>query len=66
MNRGIEFDRIIGEVAALEDLIAHCDDDIGKFERADRTDRQNAAMWDALEKLKGEFTTRRAFLLANL
>lgn len=66
MNRGIEFDRIIGEAAALENVINHCNDDIGEFRRADRTERQNHAMWDALDKLQSELTARRATLLAKL
>lgn len=66
MNRGIEFDRIIGEAAALEDLISTCNDDIGSYRRDDRTERQNQAMWDALDKLKTELTARRATLLAKL
>lgn len=66
MNRGIAFDRIIGEAAALENLIAHCESDIGRYRRDDRTERQNHEMWEALDKLKTELTARRATLLAKL
>lgn len=65
MRRGIQFDRIIGEAAALETLIATCESDRGNY-RTDRTERQNHAMWEALDKLKTELTARRATLLAKL
>lgn len=66
MSNGLKTDLIIGEVAALENLIAHCESDIGEFRRNDLTDRQNAAMWDVLERLKSDVIKRRAALLAKL
>lgn len=66
MRASLKQDLILGEIAALEDLISTCESDIGNYRRDDRTDRQNAAMWDSLEKLKTEFTARRATLLAKL
>ena len=47
-------DDTIGRIAALEDLIALCESDIGKFHRGDLTLRQNESMWLELERrLKG-------------
>ena len=56
-RRSLRHDLITGEIAALDNLISHCDDDID-FQRDDLTETQNLAMRDALGKLRVEFQDR--------
>lgn len=53
----------IGEIAALEDLLSTCENDIDDFRRDDLTEPQNNAMWEALERLRVELTKRRDALM---
>ncbi len=62
MNR----DSIIGEMAALSDLIATCECDKGNLRRDDLTAAQNGFLWQFLESLEIELSQRRLALERSL
>ena len=55
-------DERIGIVAALDDVIAHCESDAASFVPAGATDRQVWVMKSELERIAKELRWRRAHI----
>lgn len=55
----------LGKIAALEDLLATAESDIGEFYRDDLTDVQNTCMQAALFVLFMELSQRRVDLICH-